>query len=277
MARDTAEAAFALLASDIRLRILETLVDVPQRESLSFTELYDAVDAANTSQFSYHLKELTGQYVQRQETGYVISDAGRRIVQSIRADEYTLQPEFGPIAIETDCPYCGATSAEATYDGRLATIGCLSCANSVLRYELRPGHVANRSSLQALKAADRQMRGELSSAVDGVCQRCGGSMKLEFITGEDVAPATVLVVYECQHCMTTLSVPIEVALLHHPEVIAKYWDDNLNVTTTPTWELLSEISDWDVEVDEPNGVVVEIPGDKQLRFELERDEESQLW
>ncbi|KAB1190464.1 helix-turn-helix domain-containing protein [Haloferax sp. MBLA0076] len=277
MTRDDAESAFALLASDIRLRILETLVDVPQQEPLSFTELYDAVDAANTSQFSYHLKELTEQYVQHQETGYVVTDAGRRIVQSIKADEYTLQPKFDPVAIETHCPYCGATAAEATYDGRLATIDCLSCANTVLRYELRPGHVAKRSSLRALEAADRQMRGELCSAVDGVCQRCGGSMKLEFITGKEVDPATVLVVCECQHCMTTLSVPIEVALLHHPEVIAKFWDDNLNVTTTPTWELLSEISDWDVELDASDGIMVEFSGNKHLRFELEREEETQLW
>lgn len=276
MNRSDAESAFKVLASDLRLRILGTLVDVAEQEGLTFTELYDAVDTTNTSQFSYHLNELTDQYVQKKEPGYVISDAGRRIVQSVKAGEYTLRPEFDPIAIETHCPYCSATSAEAIYDGRLATIQCLSCENTFLRYDLRPGHVANRDSLQALKAADRQMRAELHSALDEVCQRCGGSIKLEVLTRKNSDPATVLVVFECQQCRTTLSAPLEVVLLHHPKVVSHYWSDNINVHTTPTWELLSEISDWDVELDESNGVVVVLPGIEQRRLMLDLEGEIRV-
>nr|WP_276302666.1 hypothetical protein [Halorussus sp. DT80] len=101
-------------------------------------------------------------------------------------------------------------------------------------------------------------------------------MKLEFITGEDVDPATVLVVFECQQCRTTLSAPLEVVLLHHPEVVSSYWDDSINVTTTPTWELLSDISEWNAELDESNEVVVVFPGDKRLRFEFDLEDEIKV-
>ncbi|WP_425495425.1 DUF7351 domain-containing protein [Natrinema halophilum] len=141
------------------------------------------------------------------------------------------------------CPFCDGTSAEATSNGQLATIDCLSCGNTVLRYDLRPGHVADRNSLQALKAADRQMRAEVSSALDGVCQRCGGSSILKFLSGSEAEPVAVLVVCDCQQCGTRLSAPIEIAFLRHPEVGSRYWDNSVQVTTTPIWEMLPALSD----------------------------------
>jgi len=271
----TAEDAFSVLGNRLRIQILEALADGSDQESLSFTELYEAVDSSNTSQFSYHLKELTGQYVQLTDAGYVISDAGRRIVQSVKAGEYTLHPEFEPIEVSTHCPFCDGTSAEATYDGQLATIDCLSCGNTVLRYDLRPGHVADRNSFQALKAADRQMRAEVSSALDGVCQRCGGSMISELRTESDVSPVTPLVVCDCRQCGCRLSVPIEIALLYHPEVVSRCWVDNVNAITTPTWELLAKLAEWNVKVDESNVITVVIPGEEQLRFNIRCDDSIQ--
>jgi|AntRauMinimDraft_4_1070384.scaffolds.fasta_scaffold00015_15 transcription elongation factor Elf1 len=270
-----AEDAFSVLANDLRVQILEALADESGQDPVSFTDLYEAVDGQNTSQFSYHLTELTGRYVQQTSTGYVISDTGRRIIQSVTAGEYTLHPDFEPIDISTHCPFCNGTSAEATYNGQLATIACLSCGETVLRYDLRPGHTADRNSVQALKAADRQMRAEVSSALDGVCQRCGGSMVVEFLTESEAEPAVVLVVCDCQQCGTRLSAPVEMALLHHPEVISRYWGESVNVTTTPTWELLPELFDWNVEVDESGVATVVIPGREQLRFRVRCDEQVQ--
>ncbi|MGM0604831.1 MAG: ArsR/SmtB family transcription factor [Halobacteriota archaeon] len=267
-----AEEAFSVLGNRLRVQIMEVLADGSDRKPVSFTDLYEAIDSSNTSQFSYHLKELTGRYVQQTPAGYVISDAGRRIVQSAKAGEYTLQPEFDPVEVSTQCPYCAGTSAKATYDGRLATIHCLSCENSVLRYDLRPGHVADRDSFQALKAADRQLSAEVSSALDGVCQRCGGTTILKFLTGSEVAPVSVLVVSDCQQCGTRLSAPIEIALFHHREVGSRYRNDNALEPTAPTWDVLSMLSDWTVEVDESNVATVIIPENEHIRFSLRCDD-----
>lgn len=266
-----AEDAFAVLANRIRLQILQTLGETSDQTSYSFTELYEAVDISNTSQFSYHLNELTDQYVQQTDGEYVISDAGLRIVQSVSAGEYTARPEFESISVSTCCPYCGETSGEATYDQQLALVGCLSCENTLLRYDLRPAHVDDRDQLHALKAADRQMRAELRSALDGVCQRCGGSVEPDFHTGADIDPAEALVVCECQQCGTILSAPISMALLHHPEVISRYWNENVNVMRTPTWKMFEHLSTWSVELTQSESITVTIPGYDPIRIDLTGD------
>ncbi|WP_137285580.1 ArsR/SmtB family transcription factor [Halorussus salinisoli] len=262
------EDAFAVLASSLRLQILQALADETDGISRSFTDLYEAVDTSNTSQFSYHLNELTDRYVQQTEEGYVISDAGRRIIQSMNAGEYTLQPDFEPVTVSTHCPYCGETSAEATYDGQLATVDCLSCEFTLLRYDLRPAHVENRSPLQALKAADRQMRAEYGTALTGVCPRCGGSIDLDVLTGSKVDPATALIVCDCRHCGTTLSAPVEIALLHHPEVVSRYWDEDVNTVTTPIWEMLSHLAKWSVELDESEPLTVVAAENERIRIDV---------
>lgn len=262
------EDAFAVLASNLRLQILQALADETEATPLSFTELYDAVDTSNTSQFSYHLNKLTDQYVQRTEEEYVITDIGQRIVQSVNAGEYTIQPKLEPVSVSTYCPYCGETSAEATYDGQLATVDCLSCDFTLLRYDLRPAHVENRDSLHALKAADRQMRAEFGTAITGVCPRCGGSIDLDVCTGPTVDPATALIVCDCQHCGTVISAPVEIALLHHPEVISRYWDEDVNTVTTPIWEMLSCLAKWSVELDESESLTIVTAENEQIRIDV---------
>lgn len=263
-----AEDAFAVLASRIRLQILQRLGEVTDQSVYTFTELYEAVDTANTSQFSYHLTELTGQYVKQTDDGYAISDAGLRIVQLVNAGEYTIQPEFDPVTVSTHCPYCDGTLAEARYSGLFATVDCLACENTLLRYDLRPAHVADRDSLQALKAADRRMRAELRTALDGVCQRCGGSVESELCTGPDVDPATALIRLDCQQCGTELSAPVKVTLLYNPDVISRAEGDDVGLMTTPTWELLETLSNWSIELDEPDSITLRIPEAEPLRIDL---------
>lgn len=268
-----AEDAFAVLASRIRLQILQALGDTSDQTAYSFTELYEAIDTANTSQFSYHLNELTDQYVQQTDGGYVISDAGLRIVQLVNAGEYTIQPAFEPVKVSTYCPYCDGTTAEATYGGLFATVDCLSCENTLLRYDLRPAHVADRDSFQALKAADRRMRAELRTALDGVCQGCGGSVESELSTGPDVDPAAALIRLDCQQCGRNLSAPVKIALLHNPEVIARCSDENVDSMATPTWELLVTLSRWSIELDEADSLTVVIPGAEPLQLDVS----DELW
>ena len=243
-----AEDAFGVLASQLRLKILEALTERDDGSTVSFTELYERVDSTNTSQFSYHLQELTGQYVHQTADGYGISDAGRRIVQAARAGEYTTQPEFDSVTVSTHCPYCGATTAEASYEGELVTVDCVACANTILRYDLRPGHVEDRDSNQALRAADRQMQAELGSAMDGVCQRCGGSIDTALHTGPDVSPATALLTCDCLHCGTRLAAPVEVALVQPPRVACHATEESAGTQPVPTWERLPVLSTWDVAV-----------------------------
>ncbi|WP_171052423.1 helix-turn-helix transcriptional regulator [Haloterrigena sp. H1] len=78
-----AEDAFSVLGSRLRVQILEALADGSDQEPLSFTELYEAVDSSNTSQFSYHLKELTGRYVQQTAFGDPLGEPTQEIVAAV--------------------------------------------------------------------------------------------------------------------------------------------------------------------------------------------------
>jgi|GEM_PF-2120633 ribosomal protein S27E len=168
------------------------------------------------TEFSYHLAELTPHFVQETTEGYAIRDAGRRIVESVKSGEHTVKPTFERVRLTTHCPDCGETAASATYDGRLATVDCQSCSRTLMRYELRPAHVANRSSREALIATDRQIRAEYESALDGICQRCGGTVSVELHTEVATTGARASIACECDQCDTTYTAPVEVALLTHP-------------------------------------------------------------
>lgn len=263
-----AEDAFAVLASRLRLRILDTLRETDTDRRYTFTGLYQAVEGPNTSQFAYHLDRLTPRYVQHTDDGYVITDAGRRIVQSMNAGEYSVEPELEPVEVSTHCPGCGATAATATYDGRVATVCCRSCGGELLRYDLQPAHVDDRDSRAALRAADRQMRAEFDSAVDGVCQRCGGSIRagLETDTIED--SATCIVTCDCAHCGVSYSGPVGMVLLSHPAVTAHYWATDLDTRTAPLWEVLEHLSGFVVEPVDSTEVVVELPSGEQFRIRV---------
>lgn len=259
-----AEDAFAVLASRLRLRILTALRDTDVDRRYSFTELYEATDGPNTSQFAYHLDRLTPRYVQQTEDGYVVTDAGRRIVQSVSAGEYTVEPEFEPVAVSTHCPDCGATTGEATYDGRLASVDCDSCGKNLLRYDLWPAHVADRESRAALRAADRQMRAEFDAALDGVCQRCGGVVEGTLRTGSDVDPVSTVVACDCRQCGISYSGPVELAVLTHPAVVQGSWDDGTDTRTTPLWELFAYTSGFAVSVVDDDTALVEVSDDVSL-------------
>lgn len=270
------EDAFSVLASSVRLRILRTLRDGADESPHSFTALYDAVDVASTSQFSYHLHELTDQYVGHVDDGYVITDTGRRVVQSVDAGEYTVQPEFEPVNVSTHCPKCGQTDAEATYDGQLATVDCRSCGLTLLRYDLRPAHVADRRPLEALKAADRQMRAEYGSALAGVCQRCGGSIETELVTDEDADPATAVLLCDCRYCGSSISAPVEIAVLHHPDVSSLYSDESVDPMTTPIWKLFKLASTWEVELDGADEEATVSTGNQRIRIDARGDIEIRV-
>lgn len=265
---EDAEDAFAVLASQLRLRILEALRDTDTGRRYTFTELYEAVDGPNTSQFAYHLDRLVPRYVQQSEEGYVVTDAGRRIVQSVSAGEYSIEPELEPVQVSTHCPGCGETAATATYDGRLAIVSCRSCEGELLRYDLRPAHVADRNSRAALRAADRQMRAEFDSAIDGVCQRCGGSIEVGLETGPNAEPATGVVTCDCAHCGVSYSGPVEMVLLSHPPVVAHYWATDLDTRTAPLWEVLEHLSEFLVEPVDSTEVLVEVPSGEQFRIRV---------
>lgn len=259
-----AEDAFAVLASRLRLRILEALRDTDADRRYTFTELYEAADGPNTSQFAYHLDRLTPRYVQHTGGGYVITDTGRRVVQSVTAGEYSAEPDLEPVSVSTHCPDCGDTTGETTYDGRLASVDCESCGRNLLRYDLRPAHVADRDARSALHAADRQMRAEFDTALDGICQRCGGAIEADLHTGAAVDPADAIIECTCGQCGVTYSGPAELGVLSHPAVVDRCWAEDIDARSAPLWEVLAYTAGFTVSVIDDTTALVAVSDDLSL-------------
>ncbi len=85
----TTEAAVSLLADERRLAILarSRATDDGER-ALSFSALYERVDAANTPQFADHLRQLEGQFVRRHDDAYALTGPGEQVVRAVLVGTY---------------------------------------------------------------------------------------------------------------------------------------------------------------------------------------------
>lgn len=76
----------ALLADETRIRILETLYDVDsapdESAGLQFSTLRRRVDVADSGRFNYHLDQLQDELVRKDDTQYVLTPTGTRLVRA---------------------------------------------------------------------------------------------------------------------------------------------------------------------------------------------------
>jgi len=101
--------AFAVLGDETRIEILQTLgeADAP----LSFSELREHVGTSDSGQFNYHLNKLKGHFIRKADIGYMLSQAGTRMVEAVLSGAVTEAPHVGLTEIDASCHYCGAPIA----------------------------------------------------------------------------------------------------------------------------------------------------------------------
>lgn len=100
------EEAFSVLGDETRLAILRTLGDAA--DPLSFSALFDRVDYDDPSNFNYHLKKLTDHFVHKTADGYVLRQAGRRVVEAVLAETPAAEPRLERTQIDRPCFLCDA-------------------------------------------------------------------------------------------------------------------------------------------------------------------------
>ncbi|WP_458204637.1 DUF7351 domain-containing protein [Haladaptatus sp. NG-SE-30] len=246
--RSSPEEAFSILGNELRVEILRVLVDHVQSnsgnepaEGLSFSALYDRVDATNSSQFSYHLQKLSGTFIRETETGYKLTYAGDKIARTIRAGTYHERPEFEPVELDGLCPGCQATTLRATYEEEMLVVRCTECDVRLLSFLLSPSQVKDRTPREIMRSADRYVRDEYSMALDGVCSECLGLMTHEIQPGREPVSETFLSVHSCEQCGYRLTSPIELSLVYHPAVVTFYWNHGIDIRNESFWKLLEYI------------------------------------
>ena len=129
---DDLEAAFSLIANDIRLNILWNLWNIytddpsPEPEPVPFSTLKDRVGVRDSGQFHYHLDELVPQFITRHDEGYTLTYAGGRIVGAGFSGVYTdTDTTLEERAID-ECASCDGT-LQLRYEQGHAIVDCGSC------------------------------------------------------------------------------------------------------------------------------------------------------
>jgi ribosomal protein S27E len=242
------ETAFAALGNEIRvtvLRVLAEFEDAGDGRGLSFTEIYDRVDIDSTSQLSYHLEKLDGVFLRSSPDGYVLTQAGDRIVRAVRSGTYTERPSFPRTELDGRCPACPTTTLVAAYHDPLLEVRCADCETTVVTYNLPPAGAVDRTPMEILRSCDQRVRQEYATALQGTCATCGG--RTDVSTERREGGEGYLYVAECRRCQHRVYAPVEVRLLYHPAVVSFYWDHGVDASAIQFWDLVRYLDDWQLE------------------------------
>src|SRR6056297_2984300 len=171
---EDAEAAFAAVADELRVRILRELWDAD--EPLSFSELRERVGVRDSGRFNYHLGELRGRFVEKAEDagGYDLRFAGRKLVGGLHSGAYTEEAApVGPQPVEGSCVACGG-DLEAVYEDQVGKVDCTDCEVTLIQTGVPPAFVDGREDDLA-GAVDGYVRTTSRSFLDGFCPTCSGT------------------------------------------------------------------------------------------------------
>ncbi|WP_255197836.1 winged helix-turn-helix domain-containing protein [Halorarius litoreus] len=259
------EEAFAALGNELRVTVLRVLAEAAadaatdDERGLSFTEIYDRVDIDSTSQLSYHLDKLDGMFVRRSPDGYRLTQAGDRVVRAVRSGTYTATPTFPRTELDGRCHACRATTLVAEYRDPLLVVDCTACDTRVVTYDLPPAESVDRTPLEVLQSCDQRVHHEYGMALQGTCAMCGGRTEVSTRTRDppdddastddastDGAPG-YLCVAACRSCQHEVYAPLEVRLLYHPAVVSFYWQQGVDASTIPFWNVATYLTDWRVD------------------------------
>lgn len=239
----TPDEAFAQLGNETRISILEALWERHEPygldTALSFSDLYDRVDASDTGNFNYHLDQLLGHFVRQTAEGYELAAPGVRIVNAITAGAPTTNPTIDEVPIDELCMRCGA-AVHLTYDDGDTWIRCTDCDGfwplgngELLVFELPPRGFENRSATEALDATIKYTINRINSMLDGVCPDCGDTINvgLELCHDHDSADGRCQACSRaslgelwlfCHSCQNAHVTPSFLPVHRHPALVAFY-------------------------------------------------------
>jgi hypothetical protein len=262
--------AFEALGNEVRMAVLRALADTDDEDAtaedslpdqtMTFSQLFEVSPADTTAGFAYHLRQLTGQFVEKtgeEDDQYALTYAGSQVARAIVAGTYTDRVSFDPVPTGDSCPLCESGDLAAACEANYVTVACTDCDRAILTLPLPPG--AHRSldgspdldsdakpdPERLLGTFDRHHRHRLSVMSDGVCPECAATMDAtiarppesvtERLPDEEAERAQVRL--DCQQCGCRLHCPVTLAVLEHPAVVAFYHDNGENVRDRPIWNV----------------------------------------
>jgi len=233
------EDAFSLLGHETRIGIIQALWQAGD-DSVSFSELRERADVADSGQFNYHLGELVGTFITREGEGYELTYAGRQVVGAILDGTYTKQASIDPFEIDVPCVSCGS-DLEASYDHESFFVQCPECEGGIAEFSLPPGALNGRTREDLVAMAAHWTRAEYVLMRNGICPTCAGVAARSIEPEFDVLEHEARVKYDCERCVWDGHSAIGPHFLSHPAVTSFFAEHGIDLTDQ-WWEAVMQSS-----------------------------------
>lgn len=245
--------AFALLGDNTRLAILLALWDQydphSQNNAVPFSTLFERVQYDNPGNFSYHLEQLKGQFIQQraERGGYELRVPGLKLVQTIIAGAGVQDVTREPTEIEQTCPLCDAPTAISYREG-LVFQACTECEGPtpgrtdvdgfLHAVKFEPAGLAGRTPAEIQAASRIASLRQTQSRFDGICPTCSGPVEswLDCCTDHERdgicencgSMFENWARFRCQVCKDHGNTSPKALALLHPAVISFYHDHGVS-------------------------------------------------
>lgn len=255
-AETTPESVFGALANETRVRIVDALgrpdVDGPGAVEYvpfdhdvggrTYSALRAAADVDDKGRFNYHLGELLGTFVRKEEGRYRLTWLGHLSHRYLVVGLFGAAPTSEQFVLETPCPRCGH-AVEAHYStDQVFYVDCPACDCRLTMVHVPRYGAGSRGPTALCDAAAHRFRTHVSMLVHGVCPWCGGSVDAalhphaaeSFVATHRDQP---VVTFLCGDCGGVYFPTVGETLLTHPAVVSAYHEHSVDVRTRHPWSL----------------------------------------
>lgn len=280
--------ALSIVGEENRANIIVELgkartTDPGASNSLRFSELMRRVDVEDSGRFNYHLDQLVGPFVKKEESGYSLRLPGQLLYEAIIAGTLTDRQTVEPFPVGT-CPDCDGQLTAAYLPDQLITVECTACETLFDAMHFPARGLENRTRAEVLDAAYQRRHQKVDGMRRGVCSGCGSvvdrslepsaSITYGSASVDEMAGLDMYAVLSCTVCrMSLVGHPTNV-ILTAPPVVGFFADHDRDVARENWWEdpIKSARENTEVLDETPPTVAVpfEIAGD-QLRVVLDTD------
>jgi DNA-binding transcriptional ArsR family regulator len=227
LANDAAE-MFGVLSDPLRVRVLLALADSREaswdQEGVSYSDLRERVGAEDGGRFNYHVNELCGQFVEREDGNYWLTLAGSRLVDEVYGGTFSRAHDPREGALDTACPAGGAQLRATVEDGQI-TVSCPDHGKLITMF--LPATIANDRPLERLhELAITHAQRYRESVCEDVCPHCGSRFSEPVVEHTDsMWGSGIELGFECRQCGISFQLNVELFALVQPPVIS-FFDDH---------------------------------------------------
>lgn len=236
------EEAFAILADETRLKILQALSEADEHQA-SFSDLRSTVGIRDSGKFNYHLGKLTGRFVRKTDDGYELRTAGILVIGAILAGGYTVSGIIEPISLDEPCPLC-SNNLLFKYEDERVVVDCEECFFATI-FPVPQGAFIGHEIDTFPDLSGGYVRSKVSKLLAGFCSLCDGNTEISITTLSDYSTDVELdslreypiVIFECTRCNSTHQLGLHTALIDHPAVILFFYEHGMDLRGIPIWRL----------------------------------------